>query len=444
MDIELSEQLYKRPTKSLVLMALAIATILSTMLLSYMAGGNLVNIGFAGALTLMALIYLVVGRRELWISPEIVMVMIWLAYSLIPSLFAPDQEQAMFKMMTMIQVLILSVVILQVCIWQGSTRIFIWTYILAVCASYIITFTPLNELVVEVQAEVEGSDSMVRTASTLGNANTFGVVAVLAQAFVVILISMKSTTARERVLAVVSYFILAGAVINSGSRTALAGSLLLTFGMAWVFSLWKIHKLGNVIKWLVIIGALIGGLYYFLKDVEVVQERFDIVVSESKIEMRMADFFDLFTKDEDEEMIERSGDSIGNRLGLAKMAWDIVNEYPFGVGLDNFKIFSGVYAHSNYLELLADTGFIGTFLYYLIYVLLVLKLLKLWSRIKGSNLPKALILGVFILSVMDIANVSYYTKPVWIFLIIIIATAELFQRQAVLIKQRQNHRVLTS
>ncbi len=423
---------FNQPKKSVILLSLLVMTILSSMLLSFMPGGNLINIGIAAALTGMTFMYLIIGRRELWISSEIVVVVLWLGYALIPSIFAPDQEQAMFKAISMAQVLLLSLVMLQICIWQGSTRVIIWAYIAAVCASYIITFTELNDLVAQAQIENEaaGGGSLLRTASTLGNANTFGVAAVLAQALVVVLLSMKSTPSLERVIAVICFGVLIGAVLNSGSRTALTGMLMLVLGMAWVFSLWRLQNLGNFVKWVAIIGVVLGGIFYLVKDIREVQERYELVILESKIESRMEDFVNLFVKNDNEDAVERSGSSLEDRMGLALMAWNIANQHPFGVGLDNFSVFSGVYAHSNYLELLATTGFIGLVLYYLSYGIITLKSLKMWTHIQRNGLPKALALGIFTLALMDIANVSYYVKPVWIFLVIIIGTAEVLRRQA--------------
>ncbi len=430
-----------RHGKNVVLTSLVILSILSTVLISSLPGGNLINIAIAGALVGLAVIYLIIGRRELWISGEILIVIAWLGYALIPSIFAPNQEQAMFKAISMLQLIILSLVMLQVSIWKGSSKFIIWGYVIAVCASYLVTFTALNEIISEIQqeADIEGAGSVVRTASTLVNANTFGVAAVLGQALVIALLTMKSSSTIERLIAIICYVILAGAVINSGSRTALVGMLFIIAGLPWVFSLWRLQNLGRLVKWLLISALLLTGIYYATKDIEAVRERFETIVIDSKIEDRFDDLIAFFQKQDDEEMIERSGESIENRLDLARMAWDVVNNYPFGVGLDNFSEFSGVYAHSNYLELLATTGFAGLLIYYAMYFLLTFKSLRMWVHFKRNGLPKALALGIFALALMDLANVSYYVKPVWIFLVAIIATAEILRRQAVLIARHQRH-----
>lgn len=78
----------------------------------------------------------------------------------------------------------------------------------------------------------------------------------------------------------------------------------------------------------------------------------------------------------------------------------------FGVGLANFSIVNfgvkGAYAHNNYLELLADVGFIGTIIYYCLPVSILL------TRFKSSdNLQVLLHTFVLILLIMDIGVVSY-------------------------------------
>jgi len=141
------------------------------------------------------------------------------------------------------------------------------------------------------------------------------------------------------------------------------------------------------------------------------------------------------------EAVERDGNSLGARAELALIAWNTAVDHPFGVGLNNFALVGGVYAHSNYLEILADTGFLGLLIYYGIYLLVIVKAGKLWLRYKYSSMPKALVLSILALAVMDIANVSYYEKSTWIFLVIVIATTETLRRQiASSLSQNKKHR----
>lgn len=65
------------------------------------------------------------------------------------------------------------------------------------------------------------------------------------------------------------------------------------------------------------------------------------------------------------------------RFTLYKDAWGVFLNAPItGVGLDNFRRYSrsGLEAHSSYMEILTDTGFVGFIAYYLLFFIL-------WRRI---------------------------------------------------------------
>ncbi|UQZ75703.1 hypothetical protein C2I17_14720 [Niallia circulans] len=100
---------------------------------------------------------------------------------------------------------------------------------------------------------------------------------------------------------------------------------------------------------------------------------------------------------------------------LRENAWDLFRQYPiFGYGLDAFKSYTSmhgtraVYAHSNYLELLASLGLTGFILFYGTMLVLVM---KIWFNYRKTN-ESIYIFGIsFILVqlVMDYGQVSYYT-----------------------------------
>ena len=429
--------------RSGLLALLAVATILTTILLGRLPGGNLVNLAVTGLLAATVIFYIVVMRRSVWGSIELFMVLAWLAWSLVPSVFAVDQELALIKAIQMLIVVLLVFSLLQVQVWQGPTRLFLWAYIIAMCCSYIVTFTPLQEVIaqsyegIKTQHNAGGTE---RVAGTLGIATKFGVAATLAQALILVVLAIRRTSKLERILGVVAFLILTMAVINSGTRTAMVGSFFLLIGSVWVFSLWRPAALLKVTVWAMIAVLVGGGLFMAVKDIPEVKERYFQVVEGGKLQNRMMDFVGMLSKGEDEGAVERSGESLRDRMGLAIAAWETANDAPLGVGLDNFGLIAGVYAHSNYLELLATTGFPGLVLYYLAYLMMTIKAFKLWRRAPGMAQPKALLLGVAVLALMDIQNVSYYFKSVWLYLAILIGATEIFRRQLVASIQRQQGR----
>lgn len=100
------------------------------------------------------------------------------------------------------------------------------------------------------------------------------------------------------------------------------------------------------------------------------------------------------------------------RQVLIKTAIDTWKQFPIiGCGLDCFRnfalIFTGksYYAHNNYVELLADLGMVGTFIYYGGYLFVLTRLLP--KLRKGSNLDKLFVTLLGIIVVIDYACVSY-------------------------------------
>ncbi len=435
-----------------LLQSLSALVIMSSLLLSFIPGGNVFTVGISASLAGLAIIYLIIGRKEFWIGSELIVLVLWLIYAMLPSLFAIDTDKALDKFLTMGQLTVLIVVMLQVCIWQRSTHLIIWAFILSVVTSYLISFTDLYGIIIQAQGEAGAAVSeqtaavsgqtVSRISGTMGNANTFGVAVVLAQALIILLLSMKSTTAIERIIGIACLLLLIAAVVNSGSRTALIGMSLLILGMPLVFNVWHIKNLIKMTKWGLVISLLIAGFWYGLGDIPEVQDRYYTVIEESQLEVRINDLIQLVENVfvDDQGNAKSTKGTLEARVDLAYFAWEVATEYPLGVGLDNFRVLAGAYAHSNYLELLADTGLIGVLLYYTVFLLIIVKLIKMWFKLSNNALPKALILGVLVLALMDLAHVTYYRKTAWLFLIIVIATTEILKRQMIQANHRRRKR----
>ncbi len=409
--------------------SLVVVSIVSTILVASLPGGNFINQAITGAMILSVVGLLVSTNRRLWLSPELLVILVWITYAIIPSITSVNPEKSIFRLISIFLILFFVISLIQASMWKEGIRLFIWTYIGSMCASYIITFTELNEYIKNISVGVIGAGETIRTASTLGNAVTFGVAAVLAQSLIVLLASLPSTTKIEKLLGLGAYVVLTGAIINSGSRTAMGGSIALLVGMIWVFGVLNPRNILKSILWLGLIIGLLGTAAYKSKDIDVLQERYYEIIEKGTTLNRITDFFNMFAMD-DGFSVSSVGDSLGDRMDLGVIAWETFNQHPFGVGLDNFSEIAGVHAHSNYLELLASTGFIGVFLYYIFYFLILLRATKMWLKFPRFKVPKAVIVGMLVLAVTDIQNVSYYVKTVWVYLALLISTLEIFRRQA--------------
>jgi O-antigen ligase len=140
--------------------------------------------------------------------------------------------------------------------------------------------------------------------------------------------------------------------------------------------------------------------------------------------------------------IEKAGGSAQGRLYLYKRGLEIAAAHPaLGVGLDNFRLMlpgysgtrGGTYAHSNFVEMLADTGVVGFLLYFSIYVSVFRRLWRSAKRLRDRK-QQELYVSTFALMaiyvVYDFAMVSYSEKLSWLVLASIIAAAYLLDKAA--------------
>lgn len=109
-------------------------------------------------------------------------------------------------------------------------------------------------------------------------------------------------------------------------------------------------------------------------------------------------------------------DSTYARMILVKDGIKLFYENPIiGVGLNNFRVFLGKYAHNNYLEVAVNTGIIGFVLFYIIYFHLFKNVIKVNDKI----LRRLLVSAIVVILIMDFTTVTYFDKLVIIFLVYI-------------------------
>lgn len=107
--------------------------------------------------------------------------------------------------------------------------------------------------------------------------------------------------------------------------------------------------------------------------------------------------------------------SVIERALLRENAMEIFKTHPiFGVGLDTFKYYTvrmgtaQIYAHNNYLELLASTGIVGFLLFYSSIMNIFTKTVK--NYINTNDFTYAFIISFIITQLfLDFGTVTYYT-----------------------------------
>lgn len=102
-----------------------------------------------------------------------------------------------------------------------------------------------------------------------------------------------------------------------------------------------------------------------------------------------------------------TGDTL--RLNLYSEAWEYFKTNPiFGIGYNQFRIYNenGYYSHSTYLEILADSGIVGTVLFFSPHIWCLVNLIKVAREYAHENfteLKKSLILLIYMLSSLILA-----------------------------------------
>lgn len=410
-------------------------TTVSIMLLASMPYGNYANYaitaGFLGAVAMAATL----GGRPLWLSREWLLLLAWLAYSILPSLMAVDLERAMFKVLTMVQIAILVFAIQQTVVWQRRVPWLLLTFGISVSLAYLLTFTGVN--LGDLTGSAQNGDDMSRVASTLADANAFGAATVMGVALCLVC-GAFSTGKLHKSLSWIVAMVLIVALVNSGSRTAVLGLVILLAGASWAFKVWRGEYFVKLLIGLVLIGVVGGAVFYAVKDLPAVQARVEaLFTANDSIFVRMTDFIAVLAAGLDTKA-ESSGESIDERLALLTAGVDLLIESNLlGVGLDNFAALVGVFAHSNVMEVSVNTGVIGFLLYYGIYLMIAWRALQLMLQSNGHAVPRTVLVGLAAYSVMDITHVSYYAKASWLFLALITACLEVFARDLASLRKRR-------
>ena len=401
-------------------------TTVSIMLLASMPYGNyanyLITLGFLGSVAMAATL----GGRQIWMSKELLLLMVWLVYSILPSLLAIDLERAMYKVLTMLQIAVLVFAIQQTIVWQRKVSWLLLAFGISVGMAYLLTFSGFN--VGEITGSEQNGDDVVRVASTLADANTFGAATVMGLALCFICGAFSSGSLMKAITWIVG-LVLIVALVNSGSRTAVIGMVILLFGASWAFKVWRGEYFVKLIVGLLLVGLVGGAVFYAVKDIPAVQTRIEaLVTGNDSIVVRMTDFIAVAASGFDTSQ-ESSGESIDERLALLTSGVDLLIESNLlGVGHDNFAANVGVFAHSNVMEIGVNTGVIGFLLYYGIYLMISWRAFQLMLQSNGHAVPRTVLVGLMAYSVMDMTHVSYYAKSSWLFLGMITACLEVFSR----------------
>lgn len=287
------------------------------------------------------------------IQTEIILYIIWVMWSMTGFFIATNQVLFYDSLRTIIQMAALILIISGITSLKGNLKSVLYAIILA---GWIIAAESF--LAGEFMLNPSEVDLEPRAAGIIGNPNEFA--HHLLYVIFAIFFLMDTTCSRtKRIFLLSAIFFTVVAIVFSGSRQGLIG--LIIFMGAWFYNTKGKKFKQNPLLILFLTIALVCIIYFFVT----------FILTNTYMGERLAD-----------------AENENSRIQMYLDAFNIVRENPiFGIGLDNFRVFStsGKYSHSDYMEVMTNTGIIGFFLYFSIYYILWRRLQKLRSNSRDAT-----------------------------------------------------------
>jgi O-antigen ligase len=364
---------------------LLIPFIIGLMTLSYIQDLSKIMILYGLVLSGSFLIYFLYHR--LVILPEVIVFFAWVLWSLSGAFIAIDKALYFQQLFTVIQVGMLLFFISGIVSLKRNMSV----VMLSIIIGGIIIL--LSSIFTGQFQEATNIATQERAAGMVENANGFAY-NLLFVIYAVFYFWNTKSSVLWRIFLTFIVAISAVGIVYSGSRTGILGFII--FISSWWYFCHRKTLPKNPLKMYAVLLVLFISIYYSA----------NYVMSKTYLGKRVQTIED---------------NSSQTRFQLYKEGLDMIIHNPiFGVGLNNFRVLStGLYSHSNYLEIAASTGIIGFFLFYTIYLILWRRLNRL-KRIYRE--PHFLyIIGLFkaaiiTMLIQSFSTVNYYSKITWIFL----------------------------
>lgn len=319
----------------------------------------------------------------------IFMVVVFLAGSLV----ATNPESHADTFFKMVQLLLILVAISQFYIFAGDVRFF--------AAGIVIVGIMMCFVGRFLDPDIAFSGKIERYSSITKNSNGFAFQLLFSSVAALYFWDRGKLMTKVIILGLLAFFLYYISI--SGSRKSLVSFAVVI--MSWIFFSFKLKKQISYFFAIFLIGAIAGSyLYTLLEDTAV---------------------FVRFSQLED----NTGGTDI--RKSLYAEAFEVFKSSPVvGVGLNNFReySYSGLYAHSNYMELLADTGIIGFVLFFTLYLRIWLNSNKL-NKLHDNKESVLAYTGLFktsliLLGTISLGAVMYDSIPHWVLLLLPIVVFE--------------------
>lgn len=340
-------------------------------------------------------------RQKINLSQEYKILIAWYFWAILSAFFATNQNMALTKALTLLQVMGVSFIIFNFTVWQKSSSGFWFTVIIiALAASGFVFLSPQKFI---------GLDG--RMHGTVGNANLFSVLLLAAMIpSLVYVYSAKSFFVKLFSLAATVFLFYM--VLETGSRKGMFGALFVSIIAFFIISIrtYQSSKAKYLMSVVIVLFMMVMAVIFMMN---------------SKHAHRIEGLIKVFEQGD----VSAADRSLEGRYQLYKIATNEALKRPlFGVGLDNFRniktddYFSssvGAYAHSNYMEVMVSTGVIGLIFYVSIYFVMLSRLYRLRRAVYYSDIvgDYAITSSLFIMIILfDFAMVSFSEKVSWFLL----------------------------
>lgn len=387
--------------------------LLAVVVMSYQEGMTAFAKGAGLGLALLFVFRALASGERVFVPAEYRFLVAWLIVCIISSAFSAAPETALPRVLTLLQVFPIAFVISNLIVWNGDSRFYWLGLVFAAGTSGVITLLS--------PAQFMGLDG--RLFGTLGNANAFAALLAVSVAIcLAVFMGVRALVVRAVCLVLAAFFLYL--VGRTGSRMGMLASLVAVITIAVCFQVSRKGKgLGVSLAILIFGGLIVAGSIVYLSSSEFSDRLVALTTSAQKGDFRAAGDMSLY-----------------NRARLYKKALELTLEHPLlGVGLDVFRTAGlefhtiGNNSHSNYMEILASTGFIGAPLYFAMYYCWWSRLLKARVLLQDARYASRFAMAAAIAGlvlVLDIAWVTYYEKLVWLVLAGLIAESNLLSRAA--------------
>lgn len=361
--------------------------IVGLLTISNILGLSNITIVFGLMVTGFYIFYVVVQKTE--IQYEVIIYLIWIAWSTSGYFLAKDLPIFMQTYFTILQIGVLLFVISGYTGRTGNIAVTMFGIISGVLIVLTLTITSGEVF------RVLESGSHLRLAGIVdnGNANSFSQYMLYGVFSVFLLWNDKKSI--KFFLMFVFFTCLVG-IILSGSRQGLIG--IVSFLIFWfLFNKFRLLLKRPAITISVLLIIMLSG--YFAME---------YILANTYMGTRLTDSEQVGSDD--------------TRMAMYIKGFEILSEHPIlGVGLNQYAKYSRsrMYSHSDYIEVASNTGIVGFILYFSVYAILIARLKRMRKLYKNQR--ESLNIGIMLASIITILILGFIKpniqfKLTWVYL----------------------------